>query len=159
MHIRPVQPTDFDEVLRLAPRLLIGVDPSRPADRVRSAVDEWFKDSLEAAGTDGRGGWVAVIDHRIVGFVSVAEQAHWCGQLDAWIGELVVSEQYERQGVARALITTVEGWATQRGLGHVRLSTGAANHGAREFYDRLGYALNEVTLTRTLEKVVPAEVR
>jgi hypothetical protein len=33
---------------------------------------------------------------------------------------------------------------------HVRLSTGAANRGARAFYERIGYALSDVTLTREL---------
>ena len=62
----------------------------------------------------------------------------------------MVTPRFERKGVARSLIAMVEDWAAQRGLGHIRLSTGAANHGARAFYERLGYALNEVTLTRQL---------
>jgi hypothetical protein len=28
---------------------------------------------------DDRGGWVAVLDESIVGFVSVAQEDHWCG--------------------------------------------------------------------------------
>jgi GNAT superfamily N-acetyltransferase len=70
--------------------------------------------------------------------------------VDAWVGELIVDERYEGQGIARALIAVVEDWANARGLTHVRLSTGAANHGARAFYERIGYGLNEVTLTRDL---------
>ncbi len=60
--IRPVESGDFDGVMHLAPRLLIGVDPSRPADRVWNAVEAWVKNSLESAGADGHGGWVAVRD-------------------------------------------------------------------------------------------------
>lgn len=148
--IRPVEPGDYAGVLRLAPRLLIGVDPSRPADQVWNAVEGWVRDSLEAARTDGNGGWVAVVDQSVVGFASVAEQDHWCGQPDAWVGELMVDERYEGRGIARSLIATVEAWAIERGLMHIRLSTGAANHGARAFYEGIGYALNEVTLTRNL---------
>ena len=115
-----------------------------------NAIEGWVKDSLEAAGADDHGGWVAVLDESIVGFVSVAQEDHWCGQADAWVGELIVDERYEGQGIARALIAVVEDWANTRGLAHVRLSTGAANHGARAFYERIGYGLNEVTLTRDL---------
>ena len=159
--IRPVERGDFDGVLHLAPRLLVGVDASRPADRVWNAVEGWVRDSLEAAGADDHGGWVAVLEETIVGFVSVAEQDHWCGQADAWVGELIVDERYEGRGIARSLMAKVEDWASARGLTHVRLSTGAANHGARAFYERIGYALKEVTLTRDLRTatftVVPHE--
>jgi GNAT superfamily N-acetyltransferase len=136
--------------VRLAPRLLVGVDPSRPTDLVRSAVHAWVRESLDAAGSDGHGGWVAVVEGSIVGFVSVVEDEHWCGQPDAWVGELMVAERFERQGIARCLIARVEAWARERGLTHVRLSTGAANLGARAFYGRLANTESDVTLTRQL---------
>ena len=148
--IRPVEVSDFEGVVRLTPRLLVGVNPSRPTDLVRSAVQAWVKDSLEAAGSDGHGGWVAIVDGSIVGFVSVTEDEHWCGQPDAWVGELIVAEHCERHGIASSLMARVEGWASERGLHHVRLSTGAANLGARAFYESLGYTETDVTLTRQL---------
>lgn len=148
--IRSVEATDHEEIMRLAPRLLVGVDPSRPADQVRAAIKGWVEDSVKAAGAQGHAGWVAEVEGCVIGFVSVSEEEHWCGEKDAWIGELMVDQPFERKGVARSLITMVEEWAKQRGLGRVRLSTGAANHGARAFYERLGYSLNEVTMTRQL---------
>jgi GNAT superfamily N-acetyltransferase len=148
--IRPVAAADHEEVMRLAPRLLVGVDPARPTDLVQAAIKGWVDDSIGAAGSEGHAGWVAEVDGCVVGFVSVSEEDHWCGQKDAWVGELMVDQRFERHGVARSLIAMVEDWATQRGLGHLRLSTGAANHGARAFYERLGYGLSEVTMTRQL---------
>ena len=148
--IRAVEPDDHDAVRRLAPRLLNGVDRSRPRDQVWKAVEGWLSDSLAGTGADDRASWVAVVGDSVVGFVSVAEDDHWCGQTDAWVGELVVDERYEGRGIARALVATVEVWARERGLTHVRLSTGAANRGARAFYERIGYALSDVTLTREL---------
>ena len=148
--IRYVEPRDLEAVMLLAPRLLVGVDPSRPADGVRRAIGAWIRESVEAAETDGHAGWVAVLAGNVVGFVSVCEEEHWSGEPDAWVGELMVAEQHEGHGIARSLIAHAEAWATTRGLRHVRLSTGAANHGARAFYERLGYGLNEVTMTRDL---------
>lgn len=150
VQIRTVAARDHGSVLQLAPRLLIGVDPSRPPDHVWEAVQGWVKDSLAAAGTDRHDGWVAVVDEAVVGFVSVAEEKHWSGETDAWIGELVVDERHEGRGVGRALLATVEQWATEHGLRHVRLSTGAANQGARAFYEKVGYQLSEVTLTKRI---------
>ncbi len=148
--IRPVETADHDGVMRLAPRLLVGVDPSRPTDLVRAAIQSWLEESVKSAGSDGQAGWVAEHDGSVIGFVSVSAGDHWCGEKDAWIGELMVDERYERRGIARSLIAKAEEWGTQRGLTHIRLSTGAANHGARALYDRLGYGLNEVTLTKEL---------
>ena len=148
--IRPVEESDHEGVLHLAPRLLVGVDPSRPTDLVYAAINGWVDESVKSAGSDGQAGWVAEHDGSVIGFVSVSAEKHWCGQKDAWVGELMVDERFERQGVARALIAEAEGWATQRGLGHIRLTTGAANQAARAFYERLGFGLNEVTLTKEL---------
>ena len=150
--IRPVEATDQEAIMRLSPRLLVGVDPSRPTDQVQAAIKGWVTDSVMAAGAEGHAGWVAEADGSVIGFVSVSEEEHWCGETDAWVGELVVDQRFEKQAVARSLIGMVEDWATHRGLGHIRLTTGAANHGARAFYERLGYGLSEVTLTRQLPR-------
>jgi GNAT superfamily N-acetyltransferase len=148
--IRPVEATDHEEIMRLSPRLLVGVDPSRPTDHVQAAIEGWVADSVNAAGDEGHAGWVAEADGSVIGFVSVSEEEHWSGEKDAWVGELMVDQRFEKQGVARSLIVMVEDWATHRGLRHIRLTTGAANQGARAFYERLGYGLNEVTMTRQL---------
>ncbi len=148
--IRPVEASDLDDVMRMAPRLLVGVDPSRPTNHVETAIAGWIDESVSSAGAEGHGGWVATQSGSVIGFISVSEEEHWCGEKDAYVGELMVDQRYERNGVARSLIAMAEDWAVSRGLAHIRLTTGAANQGARTFYERLGYALNEVTLTRQL---------
>ena len=148
--IRPAEATDYEQIMRLSPRLLVGVDPSRHTDRVQAAIKGWVTDSVKSAGAEGHAGWVAEAYGTVIGFVSVSEEEHWCGEKDAWVGELMVDQRFEKQGVARLLIGMVEDWAARRGLGHIRLTTGAANHGARAFYERLGYGLSEVTMTRQL---------
>ena len=95
--IRAVEATDHEDVMRLAPRLLIGVDPSRPTDLVRTAIHEWVDESVRSAGSDGQAGWVAEHYGSIIGFVSVSAEDHWCGEKDAWIGELMVDERFERR--------------------------------------------------------------
>ena len=62
--IRPVEAIDYADVMRLVPRLLVGVDPSRPT-------------------------------------VSVSAEDHWCGQADAWVGELMVDQRLKRDGRRR----------------------------------------------------------
>lgn len=79
-----------------------------------------------------------------------AKRRHWSGDLDAYVGELVVAPDHERRGVGRRLVNVVEQWASRRGLVRIRLETGAANEAARAFYERLGYTTEDVVLTRTL---------
>ncbi|GIH94899.1 GNAT family N-acetyltransferase [Planobispora siamensis] len=150
--IRPYRDEDRDAVLALAPRLTEGVATWRDAAAVAEAVRGWVAGSLEQGDDDGNGVLVAVRDGRVAGFVTMAARRHFTGQMDAYIGELVVSAGAERTGVGRALVEAAESWARDRGLRRITLETGAANARARSFYRALGYAEEEVRLS----KPVPA---
>jgi GNAT superfamily N-acetyltransferase len=52
--------------------------------------------------------------------------------------------------VGRSLVAAAEAWARERGLSRITLETGAANSAARAFYAALGFAEEDVRLTRTL---------
>ncbi|MFC7645551.1 GNAT family N-acetyltransferase [Streptosporangium lutulentum] len=86
----------------------------------------------------------------VVGFVGVTERAHFTGETDGYIGELVVARDKERLGVGRALIEAAESWVKDRGHARSTLETGAANTNARDFYAALGYSEEEVRLSRAL---------
>jgi ribosomal protein S18 acetylase RimI-like enzyme len=87
-------------------------------------------------------------DGRVVGVLSIRPTRHFTGEHDGYIGELVVAPHAERRGVGRSLIDTAEAWARDRGLAHLTLHTGAYNASARAFYAALGFAEEEVRLTR-----------
>ena len=94
--------------------------------------------------------WVAVVDEVVVGFVAAGVSDHWSGERDAYIGELVTDDRWQGRGVGRRMVEEVERWARSRGLRRIRLETGAANGAARAFYDRLGFATEEVVLSRAV---------
>jgi hypothetical protein len=85
--VTPYESRDREAVLALAPRLCTGVAEWRPNDGVRSAVREWFEESVDTA-DDGQTVFVAHLDDRVVGMVAVSEQRHWSGGRDAYVGEL-----------------------------------------------------------------------
>jgi ribosomal protein S18 acetylase RimI-like enzyme len=58
------------------------------------------------------------------------------------IAELFVSERYRKQGAARALINSMEGYFKNRGITIVTLSTSASNLSAQACYKNCGYAGN-----------------
>jgi GNAT superfamily N-acetyltransferase len=125
--IRPYRHEDRDAVVALAPCLTEGVAAWRDADAVADAVRGWVTDSLDQNESDGHCVLVAVRDSRVVGFVTVTTRRHFTGQVDAYIGELVVAAEVERMGVGRALMKAAEAWARERGLQRITLETGAAN--------------------------------
>jgi len=136
----------------LAPRLVIGVAPWRDAEAVRRAVAGWVEGSLDNAGAPDRAVWVAQAGEEVVGLVTAAERRHFTGEVDAYVGELVVDVDHERRGVGTLLLNAVEEWARRRGLRHLTLETGAANALARAFYARSGYREEDVRLTKGLDQ-------
>ena len=150
MQIREYAPADRDAVMALAPRLTEGKAPWRDDDAWLAAVCGWIADAAESAGTPGNAVFVAVDGDQVVGVVHAAERTHFTGQVDAYVGELVTAAGQERRGIARALMAAAEEWAAARGLDYLTLETGMLNHAARAFYQALGYAEEDIRLTKQI---------
>lgn len=131
----------------LAGELTSGVAPWRDAEAVKAAVRGWVRDAVADDGPQSPV-WVVEADGEVVGFAAARISAHWTGQLDAYLGELVVDPRHRGQGLARRLLEAVEAWARDQGLEHVRIATGAANFRARGLYARAGYVEEDVVVTR-----------
>jgi len=118
---------DRDLLMEMAERLQEGVAAWRDPEAVRLAVSGWVRDSLRDLSDRNSAAFVAERDGEVVGFVCVSERAHFTGEIDAYIGELVVSKAAEGGGVGRALVGAAEGWGRARGRKRVAVDTGAAN--------------------------------
>ena len=99
----------------MAERLQEGVASWRDPEAVRLAVIDWVRESLGDLADPDSGEFVAERDGEVVGFVCVSERAHFTGEVDAYIGELVVSKAAEGAGVGRALVAAAEDWGRARG--------------------------------------------
>jgi GNAT superfamily N-acetyltransferase len=71
--------------------------------------------------------------------ISVGTRTHFTGDIDAYVGELVVAESMERQGIGAGLPRPAEAWAVERGFERLTLETGAAITRARAFYAAAGH--------------------
>jgi ribosomal protein S18 acetylase RimI-like enzyme len=150
--IRPYRVEDREAILSLAPRLAVGIAPWRSAAGMTEAARGWIEGSLAAPGAD-RALFVAEDRGRtVVGFASVARQTAFTGEAQAYIGELAVGEAWEGRGIGHALLEAVERWAEQQGLSLVVLDTGAANARACRFYERNGFVVESVQLTKVLPR-------
>ncbi len=153
IQIREYTPADRGAVLALAPRLTEGMPPWRDKAAWLSAVQGWVADSADNASQPDHAMYVAMADGQLVGLVSVTERAHFTGQVDAYVGELVTAAGMERRGIARALMAAAEAWGAGRGLPCLTLETGAANQAARSLYAALGYLPEDVRLTKDIRRV------
>lgn len=148
--IRSFRAVDRDEILALAPRLNSGVAPWREPEAVAESVRSWVVESLDQRDPTDRPVFVAEEAGRIVGFVTAGTRRHWAGDVDAYVGELVVAADVTSRGIGRRLMAAVESWALSAGHCRITLETGAGNHGTRAFYAALGYEDEELVLSRAL---------
>ena len=149
--VRPYGAADREAVLCLASRLAVGIAPWRDPDAMRRAARSWVEGSIERIGPDAA---VLVAEDptgECAGFISVARETHFTGDAQAYVGELSVREEREGQGIGGAVMEPVEEWARHGGLELVVLHTGAANERGRRFYERLGYVVEIVMLTKVLD--------
>jgi ribosomal protein S18 acetylase RimI-like enzyme len=148
--IRPATVADGAAVLDLAPRLTEGVAPWRDRERALAAARSWLTGSLTDAAAGTGIVFVAAVPPAVavVGVLSIRPTRHFTGEQDGYIGELAVAEHAARQGIGRALIDAAESWARDAGLTNLTLHTGSYNTSARAFYAALGFAEEEVRLTR-----------
>ena len=150
VRIRPYDPADRRAVLALAPRLAEGVAAWRDREAVGLAVAGWVWDSLEQAGLGDGAVFVAEHAGDVIGMVSVSERTHFTGEIDGYIGELVVAREATRSGVGRALTDAAEEWSRRRGHRRITLETGAANTAARAFYAAIGFDEEVIRLSKPL---------
>jgi GNAT superfamily N-acetyltransferase len=155
--LRPAEEADRVGILELAPRLAEGVAPWRDQAEALRAGRRWLEESLAAAAAGDGAVIVAAAPDGIAGVISVRPSAHFTGERDAYIGELVVADRAARHGIGRALVAAADEWARDQGLRNLTLHTGAFNTGARAFYADLGFAEEEVRLTRPIEPAPDAE--
>jgi ribosomal protein S18 acetylase RimI-like enzyme len=150
IRVRPAVDEDRPGILDLGPRLAEGVAPWRDQPEALLAGRRWLEDSLAAATAGDGAVLVAADEHGVAGVITIRPSTHFTGERDGYIGELAVAERTSRRGVGRALVDAADAWARDHGLRNLTLHTGAFNENARAFYAALGFAEEEVRLTRPL---------
>lgn len=173
LRVRPAGPPDAPAALDLSRRLREGVSPWRDTEAVAGIVRGWVEASIGAGDDTTKACYVAEdrADDRaddgaddgaehgegdgeegatVLGFISVERSTHWTGTVEAYIGELMVDESAEGQGVGRALVDRAAAWGRSHGCERIALDTGAANTKAIGFYRAIDFEADEVRLSRPL---------
>jgi GNAT superfamily N-acetyltransferase len=152
IRVRPYEVADEEFVLGLAPRLTVGIPTWRDEGAMLATVRKWISSSIARRGESAEV-FVAVGETgERLGFASVADESHFTGTRQAYIGELAVAREVEGSGVGRALVLACEQWARHRGHRFLSLATGAANARALAFYRRQGFSDEDVKLVKVLDE-------
>ena len=139
--IRPARREDIDALCRICSeemgypcaRELVeakwaGLDPSREAVFVAVLEDS------------GAVGYIHVERYDVLYFETMAN-----------ILGLAVREEFQRNGIGKALLSQAEAWAREHGIHLMRLNSGISRKGAHEFYRRQGYLDEKEQLRFTKE--------
>lgn len=128
LHIRPYQPVDEHEVIRIwqACKLIHPANnPQRDIARKLSVQPELFL--------------VAVIGEQVVGTCMAGYEGH-----RGWINYLAVAPEHQRQGIASHLMAAAEARLKASGCPKINLQVRTSNTGVIAFYESLGYAVDGV---------------
>ena len=150
--VRAATRADHDFVVALAPRLrAFGDPPLRPPASIDDAERQALEHALTAPPADAAL-LVAEVDGHEPAGVAYAETAtdYFTGERHGHLAILIVSDAAEGQGVGRALLAAVEGWASGRGYRFLTLNVFAGNLRARTVYERAGFTPDTVRYAKEL---------
>ena len=157
--IRVASPGDVEalaDVYLSSARHHAGLDPGYYRVPDREAVLRHLREPLPAEGTEQRAvRLVAEVDGVVLGSADVTLQSPNAGSmlrpaLAASVG-VAVLEEHRGGGIGSRLMEAAEDWARERGASLIVLDASAVNVEARRFYERHGYRLRGVLMTKPLE--------
>ncbi len=119
------------------------------------ALEEWFKDTLRTKGVKT---WICQVAGLPAGYVLVRDQQRsedaFCHRRRWYeIEQISVRPEYQRQGVAKALLGQVIASATGNNVNDIELNTWSFNQAAQRAFRKLGLAKRSVRLGLTISAV------
>jgi len=150
--IRRARDADKDAVLALVPRLVSGFTPPpwrAPAQMTPTDLDV-ISQALASSGDDPAI-YVAEREGRIVGFIHLTSlEDYYRRRKQGHIGDIVVAEGEEGQGIASALMAKAEEWCRAQGYDWLSLSVFEQNERAERLYRKLGFQRDIIRLLKPL---------
>jgi putative acetyltransferase len=130
--IRPEPPrqSEVEELLRLSDEYAFSLYPAESCYLLD--VSELEKPEVTM--------FVARVEGRVLGIAALVVDDSDPGLRRAELKRMFVHEDARGQGLARALLATLEEAATRAGVAELRLETGPLQHAAIALYERSGYS-------------------
>jgi ribosomal protein S18 acetylase RimI-like enzyme len=136
MQIRPYQPTDESAVISLWSRCDLVRPWNDPLKDIRRKLDAQPELFL-----------VGLVEEQLVATVMAGYEGH-----RGWINYLAVSPEHRRKGYGRQMMLESENLLRSRQCPKINLQVRSRNRTVIEFYQRIGYSVDEVvSLGKRLE--------
>jgi ribosomal protein S18 acetylase RimI-like enzyme len=153
-YIRPIQSSDRDFILSLAPRFS---EFDLPEWRSPVDIDHASHIRLERALQIPEPGSTFFLAEdeggKPAGFIHLQTQIdYFNGQDFGYIADLAVDTSFEGQGAGRALMKKAEEWATEQGYFLLTLNVFGGNTRARELYERSGFQPEVIRYVKVIER-------
>lgn len=150
--ITPGEASDIDSIVRFQ------MDMAMESEGTVLDLEKVTKGVTAAMNDKSKGiYWVAKADGKTIGSLMLTrEWSDWNNGWYWWIQSVYVAPEYRRQGVYKAMYSTLKEAAKENGVAQVRLYVDKTNHPAQKVYQSLGmheshYLLYEEELSGTTE--------
>jgi GNAT superfamily N-acetyltransferase len=152
MLIRRARDPDKSAVLALVPRLVTGFTP--PSWREPAAMTSTDLDVIAqalASESEDPVIYVAEREDVIVGFIQLCSlEDYYRRRRHGHVGDIVVAEGQEGQGIATALLAKAEEWCRTQGYDWLSLGVFEQNARAEHLYRKLGFQRDVIRLLKVL---------
>ena len=147
MIIRKATLADLSQIKNLYRELFKKAADLQPKYYKEADAGDYPKETIESENSEI---FVSIIDDKATGLISVhrkkSEPWDCIVQLEfANVAELVVCENYRKQGIATALLNHVKNWAKLQNLHHLQLNALANNSNAINLYENYGFKSANLT--------------
>lgn len=129
LHIRPYQPDDEDQVVELWTRCGLVVPQNDPRRDIQAKMN-WQPEMF----------LVGAIGDQVMATVMVGYEGH-----RGWINYLAVSPDVRRSGIGRLMMEEAKRLLSELGCQKINLQVRTSNSAVIEFYERIGYKIDDVT--------------
>lgn len=120
--------TDAEAIARLSLQLGHELSVAESSERLKLIANESTQKLF-----------VARVDNKVSGFVSVTAHFEILSGRQARIEGLVVDEKVRGLGLGKKLMTRAENWAKEQGSKTMKLNSNSVRKEAHNFYEKIGY--------------------
>jgi len=120
-------------------------------------ADAWFRYTIEETKQKGGEIYVAEVDNRAVGFMSLrvepssAEEDLYCKPATSvFVYDLHISPGFRGNGIGKRLLSKADEYAVKRNIPYIKLQVFAGNTHGRAVYQALGYQEVAVTMVKQI---------
>lgn len=120
-----------------------------------ATVDAWFQHVLEENKQKEGRIFIAEVDGKAVGFISLrielkGEQILLPDIKSVLISDFIIHPEFRGKGIGKQLLQKAEEYAKEKNIKYIKLSVFAANTNAKDIYKNLGFKEYSVTMLKRI---------